>query len=165
MQEIIYLPISKLKSHPENPRKVEEKQMTILCESLKANPDYFETRPILCNKDFVVFAGNMRLLAAKKNGLTDVPVAVMDISEERQKEIMIRDNRSNGIFDFDILANTFEIPDLLKFGFEEKELLGNIFAPAQENDTQIPDNACARCLELQQATAGHEKRSQHKVVL
>jgi len=141
MQQISYLPTEQLKLHPQNPRRIDEKQMQILCDSIKANPDYFETRPILCNKDMVVFAGNMRLLAAQRLALKEVPVAVMDISEERQRELMIRDNRSNGLWDFDLLGNNFDVDNLLKWGFNEKELLGSPFDffPNSDKDEKMPD--------------------------
>ena len=124
MQTIEYMPIGLLKPHPDNPRKVDEMQMDILCASLKENQDYFETRPILCNKDYVVFAGNMRLRAAERIGMEKVPVAVMDISEARQRELMIRDNRSNGTWDFDLLNSNFDTSELLMWGFTKIELTG-----------------------------------------
>ena len=87
MQKIEYVAIEKLKSHPNNPRLIKDNQFKVLCESIKNNPDYFETRPILCNKDMVIFAGNQRFSAAKEIGLKEVPCCIMDISEERQKEL------------------------------------------------------------------------------
>ncbi len=122
MQKIEYIKTSDLKTHPNNPRLCKDHQFKILCESIKKNPDYFETRPILCNKDLVIFAGNMRQKAALEVGMAEVPVCIMDISEERQRELMIRDNRSAGEFSFDILANEFEIEDLKEYGFEDFEL-------------------------------------------
>ena len=145
MQTIQYLPVEKLKVHPDNPRKVDAHQMDILCDSLKANPDYFETRPILCNKDFVVFAGNMRLLASKRLGLKEVPVSVMDIPEARQRELMIRDNRSNGMWDFDLLASNFDTHDLLKWGFEEGDLTGFSFAVPEDISLEQKKKTCPNC--------------------
>jgi hypothetical protein len=159
MQKIEYMAIENLIPHPDNPRKVDEHQMDILCQSITDNADYFEARPILCNKGFVVFAGNMRLMAAKNLGLKEVPVAVMDISEERQKEIMIRDNRSNGMWDFDILANKFEMPDLTKWGFNESELVG----ASADTDPEHEGDDCVRCVELRDMVAGHSGRAGHEV--
>lgn len=116
MQKIKYLSISLLKPHPGNPRIIKDKQFKTLCQSLKDNPDYFETRPILCNPDMVVFAGNMRLKAAIEIGLTQVPVSIMDIPVERQEEIMIRDNVQNGEWDFDQLANEWSDIKLIDWG-------------------------------------------------
>lgn len=163
MQKIEYIEIDRLKPHPENPRKMDDRQMDILCDSLKKNPDYFETRPILCNKDMVVFAGNMRMLAAKKIGLTKVPVCIMDIPEERQREIMIRDNRSNGTWDYDVLANQFEVAELSAWGFNDRELTG-FDAPPAEPSGADGSPACERCAELKKAVEGHQKRSGHKLI-
>ena len=125
MQQIQYLDINRLKLHPNNPRLIKDDQFKVLCESIKKNKDYFETRPILVNKDFVIFAGNMRYRAAKEIGMKEVPVAVMDIPEERQNELMLRDNRQNGEWDVDLLAAYND--DLLKeVGFDDDEL-SNMF--------------------------------------
>lgn len=156
MQEIKYIDINLLKSHPNNPRTISDVQFKILCESIAKNKDYFEARPILCNKDMVIFAGNMRFRAAKEVGMTEVPVCVMDISEDRQNEIMIRDNKQNGIWDFDILANNYEPVSLLEYGFTEQELhLGSFGGEAEKS------GECQRCAELKKQVEGHHGRSGH----
>lgn len=111
-----YIPTSKLKHHERNPRFIRDNDFDRLCESIEKHPDYFEARPILCNPDHIVFAGNMRLRAAKKLGLRQVPCIVMDIPEERQRELMIRDNVNNGQWDADMLAADFEMPELQEWG-------------------------------------------------
>lgn len=144
MVEIKYVPISKLTTHPENPRLIKDEAFKILCESIKANLDYFETRPILCNPQMVVFAGNMRLRAAISNGMKEVPVAIMDVTPEREKELMIRDNVQNGIWNPDLLASHFEHTDLEKWGldlgqfgvFEDPEVEGEDEAPEPEATTE-----------------------------
>ena len=122
LQRIEYVATNRLAPHPENPRTIDENQFSILCKSIRDNPLYFSTRPILCNPQMVVFAGNMRLKAAQHEGMTEVPVAIMDISEEKQREIMIRDNRENGAWDFDKLSATFEPEELIEWGFTSEEL-------------------------------------------
>ena len=81
LQKIKYVPIGSLIPDEANPRLIRDRQFQVLCESIKKNPDYFETRPILCNAKMKIFAGHMRWLAAKEIGMAEVPVAVMDISE------------------------------------------------------------------------------------
>ena len=122
MIEIKHISVSELKNSPINPRKIDERQFEVLCQSLKSNPDFFEARPILCNKDMVVFAGNMRLRAAIAIGLTTAPVVIMDIPEERQKELMLRDNHSNGTYDYELLNSHFDTEFLFSVGFDEKQL-------------------------------------------
>ena len=158
MQKINYIAIDKLKPHPNNPRLIKGPQFEILCKSLKDNPDYFETRPILCNKEYVVFAGNMRLRAAKEIGLKEVPVAIMDIPEERQRELMIRDNVQNGEWEANDLANDFDYQELIDWGIDPAELgLGEADTEATSHDS----NTCARCEELKHAIEGHHHRTGH----
>ncbi len=122
MQKIEYISVDSIINHPNNPRIIKDEKFRQLCDSIKGNKDFFETRPILCNKQMVVFAGNMRLNAARDIGMKEVPTAVMDISEARQREIMIRDNINQGEWQWDVLANNFQIEELINLGFEKADL-------------------------------------------
>ncbi len=114
-----YIKTSKLKIHTNNPRYIKDRDFDILCESIQANPEYFEARPILCTPDMVVFAGNMRLRAARKIGMKEVPVVVMDIAEEKARELMIRDNVQSGQWDTEALAGMFETDELTAWGMPD----------------------------------------------
>ena len=118
MQKIEYIDTNLLKLNPDNPRLINDEQFKILCKSIQDNLDYFETRPILCNKDLLVFAGNMRMRAAIEIGLKQVPVCIMDISEERQKEILIRDNIQNGEWQWGKLSEWDEVK-LKEWGLDD----------------------------------------------
>lgn len=120
-----YIETEKLKPHKDNPRKISMNQLDRLCESIANNPEYFEARPIICDAHFVIWAGNSRYKAAKKLGLEKVPVHVMDLPEEKMKEIMIRDNVNNGEWDVNILADEWDIDALVDFGLEFKGAWGN----------------------------------------
>ena len=135
MQKIEYVEIGKLKLHPNNPRVIKDTAFKTLCESIKANPDYFETRPILCTPKMVIFAGNMRYRAAKECGLKKVPVAIMDIPVKRQNEIMIRDNISLGEFNIDEFVNMYELKDLKSWGFDTQFINSGI----NSDKIDIPD--------------------------
>lgn len=137
MQKIEYIKISKLKGSPINPRKIDRDQFQKLCDSIEENQLYFETRPILCNAQYEVFAGNMRLRAAKKLGMKEVPCAVMDISEEKQKELMIRDNVSNGEWDISLLTAEFETEDLESYGVN-LEAMGVYTDTGFDSDVSLP---------------------------
>lgn len=117
-----YVPIDSLKLHPQNPRQISEKQFTALKRSIKDNPDYFETRPVLYNSAGYIFAGNMRYRAAKELGLKEIPAVLLSITPERERELMILDNHENGEWDYDILANNFTIEELKEWGIDSKEL-------------------------------------------
>lgn len=160
MQSIAYVPVEKLMTHPQNPRLIKDANFKKLCESIKVNPDYFETRPILANKDGVIFAGNMRYQAAKEIGMKEVPTAIMDISEDRQHEIMARDNISLGEYNFDVLGNTFNIEELTSWGMSKEELDRGFDIGGRDN-TEADPAECSRCAELKKAVEGHNRVSGH----
>ena len=121
-----YRPIDTLKLLENNPRTISEAQFEILKKSIQDNKEYFEARPIILSDrtgQLVIIAGNQRYRAAQALGLTEVPTFLMNgLTEEKEQEIIIRDNVSNGDFNFDILANHFELEDLKLWGMDEKTL-------------------------------------------
>lgn len=137
MQKIEYIKIEKLRLHPKNPRVIKDEQFKILCESIKENPDYFETRPILVNKKMEIFAGNMRFKAAVEIGMTEVPVAIMNVNAKKEEEIMLRDNRSAGDWDWKKLLD-FDKDTLLSVGFEGKEL-DSVFNDGEEDKFNLEE--------------------------
>jgi len=107
--QIVYRKTSELEKLGGNPRYIYEDDMARLKQSIQDNPDYFECRPIILSDrtgSLVIIAGNMRYEAARQLGMEEVPTVLMHgLSENREKEIVIRDNVSNGRWDYDILAN------------------------------------------------------------
>ena len=99
-----YVNIDLLKPNPKNPRKISKKKLKALCDSLKKNIEYFEARPIITDKNYMIYAGHQRYKAAKELGMTEVPVHIVDAPIEKLEEIMIRDNVSSGVFDESLLA-------------------------------------------------------------
>ncbi|HOX23579.1 MAG TPA: DNA modification methylase [Elusimicrobiales bacterium] len=116
-----YIPVGKIKPNPQNPRVIKDEAFKRLCASLREDRDYFEARPILVNKDMVIFAGNQRYRAAVEIGMKEVPVIVMDNPGLEAKR-MLRDNISAGDWDMDILANDFDADFLREVGFSDDEL-------------------------------------------
>ena len=109
-----------------NPRKISKKQFAKLCESLEDDPEFFGNRPCLVNavgNTLTVYAGNQRVLAAKKLGWKLVPCIVEDdVPDDKVKDRIIRDNAHFGEWDWEELSNTYEIDELLDCGLTEKEL-------------------------------------------
>jgi len=121
VHKIQYVSVSQLKPNPKNPRTIKDAAFWRLCESIKEDPEYFEARPILCNKDLVIFAGNQRYKAAVELGLKEVPVIVMDNSALETKR-MLQDNLSAGEWDYGLLDEDFDIDFLREVGFVDDEL-------------------------------------------
>jgi len=73
------------------------------------------------------------------------------LSEKEVEELNIRLNKNTGSWDFDVLANEFELPDLVEWGFEPFELgINNEPAPEfKEYDESVADDVefieCPNC--------------------
>lgn len=110
--------IKAVKENPENPRIIKDYKFQKLVKSVKEFPEMLKIRPIVVNKNNVVLGGNMRLKACIEAGLKDVWVLQTDLDEEAQKEFIIKDNSSFGEWDWDVLANEWNIDDLKDWGLD-----------------------------------------------
>ena len=111
--------ISEVKLNPNNPRLIKDDKFTKLVQSIKDFPEMLDIRPIVVNADMVILGGNMRFKACKEAGLKEVPVIIADnLTEEQQREFLIKDNTSGGEWDFEMLANEWDIDLLDDWGLE-----------------------------------------------
>ena len=112
--EIKNVKLSEVKSNPNNPRIIKDDKFTKLVKSIKEFPKMLEIRPIVVNADMIVLGGNMRLKACKEAGLKEVPIIfAQDLTEEEQKQFIIKDNVGFGEWDWDMIANEWE-PELIE---------------------------------------------------
>jgi len=85
-----YWPIGKLNPHPHNPRlSIDDNAIDTLAASIKAQGIL---QPLLITPLGQVVAGHRRLAAAKRAGLTEVPVIVRDLSPAEQQAVMLVEN-------------------------------------------------------------------------
>jgi len=111
--------ISAIKRNPNNPRILKDDKFAKLTQSIKDFPQMLDIRPIVVNDDMVVLGGNMRLKACKEAGLKEVPVIkVNDLTEEQQREFIIKDNVGFGDWDWDLLANEWDADLLDDWGLD-----------------------------------------------
>ena len=130
--------IQEVRLNEENPRYIKDHKFEKLVKSIKEFPQMLELRPIVVNQDMVVLGGNMRLRACREAGLTEVPIIYADkLTEEQQKEFVIKDNSSFGEWDWDILANEWDTEQLIDWGMDmplewslDPEELGDDFSLA-----------------------------------
>ena len=118
--------ISDIKANPNNPRIIKDDKFKKLVESVKSFPEMLELRPIVVNKDMIILGGNMRFKACKEAWIKEIPVIIADnLTEEQEREFLIKDNVSGGEWDFDILANEWDKEELEEWGldvqFDNKE--------------------------------------------
>lgn len=106
-----------------NPRKHSDKQLRDLMESIRK---FGMVDPVIANsaenRKNVVIGGHFRLEAAKKLGMTEVPVVYLSIPDvEKEKELNLRLNKNTGDWDFAILKE-FDVGFLVDLGFGNAEL-------------------------------------------
>lgn len=152
--KVQYYAIEELQLLEDNPRIITESQMSKLIKSIEDNPDYFEARPlILSNRTGknVILAGNQRFRAAQALGMKQVPCVLLEgLDSDREKEIVIRDNVSNGAWDFDILANSWDEEKLGEWGvvvgknFSDIELK-DFFEEASPQEKEPKKVICPKC--------------------
>ena len=145
--------INKIKPNPDNPRHIKDDKFKKLCESIKKFPKMMELRPMVVDNDGVILGGNMRYKALRELGYTEIPdewvKRAEDLTEEEKKQFIVKDNMPFGEWNFDELANQFEVDDLLEWGFDEKDL--KIEMEVEEDDVpDVPEEAKSKLGEIYQ---------------
>ena len=114
-----FVKIGTVKLSPDNPRVIKGDKFKKLVQSIKDFPQMLELRPIVVDEDMVVLGGNMRLRACIEAGLKEVPILRASmLTEEQKREFVIKDNSSFGEWNWDILANEWDIKDLSAWGID-----------------------------------------------
>jgi DNA modification methylase len=135
--------ISEVKPNPNNPRIIKDDKFAKLVQSIKDFPKMLEIRPIVVNSDMIVLGGNMRLKACKEAGLKKVHIIKADdLSEEQQREFIIKDNVSGGEWDWEQLANEWDVEQLDAWGLDVPDFTAEeIEAEEDDFDTTPPIEA------------------------
>jgi DNA modification methylase len=127
--------ISEIKLNPNNPRLIKDDKFTKLVQSIKDFPEMLDIRPIVVNADMVILGGNMRFKACKEAGLKEVPIIVADnLTEEQQREFLIKDNTSGGEWDFEMLANEWDVEQLDSWGLDIPNFDSDEVLEAEDDD-------------------------------
>ena len=133
--------IGKVKPNKDNPRFIKEDKFKKLVKSIKEFPEMLKLRPIVVNKDMIVLGGNMRLKACAEAGLKEVYILKAEgLTEEQEREFIVKDNVGFGEWDWDILGNEWDALQLQEWGlegfpFEEVELDAVEGEEEEENET------------------------------
>lgn len=125
------LPVSKLELNngqveglPKNPRFIKDERYAALLKSISDSPEFLQAKMLkvypMDNGKYIVIGGNMRLRACRELGFKELPCYVfpVDTPVEKLREFTIKDNLLFGQNDWDILANEWEIDELMDFGLE-----------------------------------------------
>ena len=115
--------INKLKAATYNPRQISTKQYKDLKESITK---FGLVDPIIVNKCYTIIGGHQRYKICKDLDYKDIGCIILDLNKEQERELNIRLNKNTGTFDMDILANEFDIDQLVDWGFKHIDLDVNI---------------------------------------
>jgi DNA modification methylase len=131
--------INKVRTNPNNPRIIKDDKFQKVVKSIQEFPQMLEIRPIVVNEEMIVLGGNMRLKACQEAGIKEIPIIkASNLTEEQQKEFIIKDNVGFGEWDWNDLANNWDANELSEWGldipgFEETQL------EAEEDDFAAPE--------------------------
>jgi DNA modification methylase len=132
--------LSDIRPNPNNPRVIKDDKFKKLLKSITDFPQMLELRPIVVNDDMIVLGGNMRLKALEHLGIEETYIIkAKDLTDKQEQEFIIKDNVGYGEWDWDQLANEWDVEDLDEWGLDlpldfVKEL------EAEEDDFAIPQD-------------------------
>ena len=140
--EMQLVPITKLVPYVNNARTHSPEQIKKLRSSLR---EFGFINPVIIDRDFNVIAGHGRILAAKEEGIREVPCVFADhLTEAQKKAYIIADNRMamDAGWDEELLRVEIEALQGMDFdplltGFDEKELAALFDDGAEAKDDEF----------------------------
>lgn len=150
--KIVYVRIEDLKPYEKNPRRIPEKAIKAVANSIK---EFGWKSPVVIDKDNVIVAGHTRYKAALLLGLSEIPCLIADdLTPEKIKQFRLADNKTSELSSWDLELLDFELQDfkfeMTKFGFEAKKEISNQQNKNEEIDIEdFDDNKfehkCPKC--------------------
>ena len=114
--------LNTIKTNPNNPRIIKDEKFEKLKKSIQDFPKMMELRPMVINSDNIVLGGNMRLKALKELGYKEVPdewvKRAEDLTEDEQRQFIIKDNVGFGEHDWEMLATEWDADELSDWGLD-----------------------------------------------
>lgn len=127
--------IKDLLANSKNPRYIKKEMAQHLNDSI-AKFGLID-KPII-TKDNLIIGGHQRIKTLKKMKYKEVECWVCDedLTDEEMEELNIKLNKVSGDWDYDILANQFDIDKLFDYGFTIEELLDTDVTQIDSEDTE-----------------------------
>ena len=145
------MPVSKLVPYVNNARTHSPEQVMKLRSSLR---EFGFINPIIIDRDYGIIAGHGRILAAKEEGITEVPCVFVDyLTEAQKKAYILADNRmamdagwDEELLRVEIEALQGEAFDVSLTGFDEMEL-ADLFKDGSDSGAEDDDYDLSAALE------------------
>ena len=136
--------ITKLVPYANNARTHSPEQINKLRSSLR---EFGFINPVIIDRDYGIIAGHGRVIAAREEGITEVPCVFVDyLTEAQKKAYIIADNRmaldagwDEELLRVEIEALQGEGFDLGLTGFDEKELADLFKGDEEEIEDRVAD--------------------------
>lgn len=132
--------VGDLKDHPDNPRTLSKKSHADLLMSFDEF-DYVELAAV--DADNVIIAGHQRIHIMLELGWTDKEIEVRvpnrKLSDKERRKYLIISNKVKGDWDYDVLADRWDVEELFESGFTEQDLLGHF--PEEEEEEELDEKA------------------------
>lgn len=111
--------LSEVLQNEENPRFIRDEKYNQLKKSLEEFPEMLEARELVVDENMVLLGGNMRHKALSELGVSKVKIKQFKgLTEQQKKEFVVKDNVSYGQWDWEILANDWEMEELEDWGLD-----------------------------------------------
>ena len=134
---------------PKNPRFIRDERFKKLCDSIRDFPEAMKARGIVVDESFTVLGGNMRLRACKELGMKEIPAAWVHrldgLTVEQKRRFVLIDNFQAGENDMDMLANEWDIDELIDAGFDDKVIEGLQSVELGNEDKQDGSAETCKC--------------------
>ena len=154
--KVVEYNIDDLISAEYNPRQMTADQVQALTDSIKR---FGLVDPIIINthkdRENIIIGGHQRIRIARELGIETVPCVELELTPEAERELNIRLNKNTGEWDWDALANYFDVGELLEWGFEDFELsnidfdVDKFFEETEGDSEREPKTmVCPKCGEV-----------------
>jgi len=136
--EISYYNPDELIAAEYNPRQLTKDQHKDLTDSIKR---FGLVDPLIVNiypeRKNILVGGHQRLKIAQELDIKDIPCVEVELNPDQERELNIRLNKNSGEWDYDALANYFDVGELAEWGFTDE----NLFPFDQDYGTEfeLPD--------------------------
>lgn len=125
---ILNVPIKKLKAARYNPRKISDREMKKLKQSIQ---EYGLVQNIVINHDNTIIGGHQRVQACAELGMFEVPCVQLTLSPEKERALNIALNKIGGDFDnqklVEVLTDIEAREKDLVTGYEDIEIQRLLF--------------------------------------
>lgn len=116
--------LKKLQKNPKNPRTISKGDFQSLKKKISEFPEMLEKRPIVYDESYIVLGGNQRFSALQELAQEGFKIKdeyfkqALNWTEEQKRKFVILDNISDGLWDWDIIANEWTDLPLADWGLD-----------------------------------------------